>query len=419
MADYPFDVEAVRKDFPILSRQVHGRPLVYFDNAATTQKPRQVIQSLVDYYENYNANIHRALHTLGEEATVAHEEARAKVARFIKSPAGAKSVVFTRNCTEALNLVVNAWGRKFLLPGDEIVLSVSEHHSNLIPWQLIAKEKGAVLRFIDIGEDGKLRRDQMEQLIGPKTRVVSLAHASNVLGINPVREAAALAHQHGAIMIVDAAQSVPNMPVDVGELGCDFFAFSGHKMLGPTGIGVLWAKPELLEAMDPFLGGGEMISRVTLEDATWNEIPYKYEAGTPNIADAIALGAAVDYLEAIGLENVRKQEKLLVGYALEKLRELPEVVIYGPESAEDRTGVVTFNYGDIHPHDLGQFLDRYGVAIRAGHHCAQPLMRRLDCVATARASFYLYNTKAEIDVLVDSLQAAGRYFRTEKAPAIR
>jgi cysteine desulfurase/selenocysteine lyase len=412
-----FDVEAVRRDFPILKRQVHGKPLVYLDNAATTQKPRQVIDALVNYYENYNANIHRGLHKLAEEATTAYEDSRAKMGRFIKSPAGARSIVFTRNCTEALNLVANAYGRRFLQPGDEIVTSVLEHHSNLVPWQLIAKERGAVLRFIDIDDEGRLRVDQLEQVIGPKTKIVSLVHASNVLGINPVREAAAIAHQYGAVMVVDAAQSVPNMPIDVTDLGCDFLAFSGHKMAGPTGIGVLWAKPELLEAMDPFLGGGEMISRVTLEESTWNEIPYKYEAGTPNIADGIALGAAIDYLEALGMENIRAHEKALTAYAIEKLSAIPEVTIYGPKDPEERVGVVAFNYGDIHPHDVGQVLDQYGVAIRAGHHCAQPLMRRLDCVATARASFYLYNTFAEIDVLVESLTEAGRFFTAPELPA--
>ena len=414
-----YNVEEVRKDFPILKRQVHGKPLVYLDNAATTQKPRAVIDALVNYYENYNANIHRGLHKLAEEATTAYEDARAKVARFIKSPAGARSIVFTRNTTESLNLVANAWGRRFLQPGDEIVLSVVEHHSNLVPWQLIAKEKGAKLVFADINGDGKITVEELERVIGPKTKLVSLVHASNVLGINPVREAAALAHQHGAIMVVDAAQSVPNMPIDVTDLGCDFLAFSGHKMAGPTGIGVLWGKPELLEAMDPFLGGGEMISRVTLEDSTWNEIPYKYEAGTPNIADGIALGAAIDYLEGIGMENVRAHEKALTAYAIEKLSAIPEITIYGPLNAEERVGVVTFNYGDIHPHDLGQVLDNYGIAIRAGHHCAQPLMRRLDCVATARASFYLYNTFAEIDVLVEALHEVGRYFKVEKAEIAR
>ncbi|MPZ49353.1 MAG: SufS family cysteine desulfurase [Dehalococcoidia bacterium] len=414
-----FDVDTLRKDFPILSRQVHGQPLVYLDNAATTQKPRQVIDSLVHYYENYNANIHRGLHKLAEEATEAYEGSRAKVARFIKSPEGARSVIFTRNCTESLNLVANAWGRKFLNAGDEIVLSVLEHHSNLVPWQLIAKEKGAVLKFVDIDGEGRLRVDQLEQLIGPRTKIVSLVHASNVLGINPVRYAAELAHRQGAIMVVDGAQSVPNMPVDVGDLGCDFLAFSGHKMAGPTGIGVLWGKPDILEAMDPFLGGGEMISRVLLEESTWNELPWKYEAGTPNIADGIALGAAVDYLEGIGMENVRAHEKSLAAYAIDRMSALPEVTIYGPKDPEERVGVVAFNYGDIHPHDLSQVLDQRGIAIRAGHHCAQPLMRRLDCVATARASFYVYNTFAEIDKLVEALEGAGRFFDPDAAAAAR
>jgi len=410
-----FDVEAVRKDFPILQRQVHGRPLVYLDNAATTQKPRQVIDALVDYYENHNANIHRGLHKLAEEATEAYEGARAKVARFIRAPEGARSIVFTRNATESINLVANAWGRKNLQAGDEIVLTVMEHHSNIIPWQLIAREKGAVIRYIDIDDDGRLRRDQIEALIGPRTKMVAMVHASNVLGINPVAEVAAMAHRHGALMLVDGAQSVPNMPIDVAELGCDFLAFSGHKMAGPTGIGVLWARPELLESMDPFLGGGEMISRVTLEGATWNEVPYKYEAGTPNIAGGIALGAAVDYLENLGMANVRAHEKALTAHALERLSALPEVTVYGPKSADERVGVVAFNYGDIHPHDLGQVLDQAGVAIRAGHHCAQPLMRRLGCVATARASFYLYNTPAEIDTFVKALGEAGRFFAPQPA----
>jgi cysteine desulfurase/selenocysteine lyase len=414
-----YDVEQVRKDFPILERKVHGHPLTYLDNAATTQKPRQVIDALVDYYSNYNANIHRGLHKLAEEATTAYEEARGKVARFIKSPAGVRSIVFTRNATESINLVANAWGRRFLQPGDEIVVSVIEHHSNLVPWQLIAKEKGARLRFIDIDDNGRLRRDELADVIGPKTKIVTMVHASNVLGINPVREAAELAHRHGALMLVDAAQSVPNMPVDVSDLGCDFLAFSGHKMAGPTGIGVLWAKPELLEAMDPFLGGGEMISRVTLEDSTWNEIPWKYEAGTPNIADGIGLGVAVDYMESLGMANVRQHEKALTAYAIDRLSSLPEITIYGPMDPEERVGVVSFNYGDIHPHDLGQVLDNYGIAIRAGHHCAQPLMRRLECVATARASFFVYNTYEEIDRLVDALKEAGRFFAVEETPVAR
>ncbi len=404
-----FDVETVRKDFPILQRQVHGRPLVYLDNAATTQKPRQVIDELVRYYETYNANIHRGLHTLAEEATDAYEGARLKVANFIKAP-GPEGVVFVRNTTEAINLVASAWGRRFLQPGDEIVTSVIEHHSNLIPWQQIARERGAVLRFLDIDDEGRLRRDEIEQVIGPKTKMVALAHASNVLGINPIEDIVAIAHRYGALVCVDGAQSVPHMPVDVGALGCDFLAFSGHKMLGPTGAGVLWGRPELLEAMDPFLGGGSMISRVTMEDATWNDVPHKFEAGTPDIAGAIALGYAVDYLEGLGMANVRAHEQALTTYALDKLGSVPGVEIYGPRTAADRVGVVSFNYGEVHPHDLSQVLDQFGVAIRAGHHCAQPLMRRLGCVATARASFYVYNTYAEIDVLVEALAEAGRFF---------
>ena len=414
-----FDVEAVRKDFPILQRQVHGKPLVYLDNAATTQKPRQVIDALVHYYEHYNANIHRSNHMLGGEATEAYEAVRDKVARFIKSPYGGQSIVFTRNTTEAINLVANAWGRKFLNAGDEIVLTISEHHSNIIPWQLIAKEKGAKLRYIDIDDEGRLRREQFAELIGPKTKLVALAHASNVLGINPVREITALAHQQGALVLVDGAQSVPHLPVDVAELDCDFLAFSGHKMCGPTGAGVLYARPELLDAMPPFLGGGSMISRVQLEDATWAEAPNKFEAGTPDIADVIGLGAAVDYLSALGMEDVRAHEKEITGYALERLSSLPEITIYGPKNVEERIGVVSFNLGDVHPHDVGQVVDSFGVAIRGAHHCAQPLMRRLDCAATARASFYIYNTKAEVDLLVSALQEAARYFSVQQAEIAR
>ncbi|HWO73284.1 MAG TPA: cysteine desulfurase [Dehalococcoidia bacterium] len=415
-----FDVEAVRKDFPILSRQVHGKPLVYLDNAATTQKPRAVIEALVDYYERYNANIHRSLHTLASEAEEAYEKAREKVAGFIKSPYGARSIVFVRNTTEGINLVASAWGHAFLEAEDEIVLTIAEHHSNLVPWQRIAQEKGARLRFIDVDDEGRLRLDQAKELIGPRTKMVALAHASNVLGIHPVREVIALAHAQGALVLLDGAQSVPHMPVDVRELDCDFLAFSGHKMVGPTGVGVLYGRPELLEAIDPFLTGGSMISRVRLEDTTWNEVPYKFEAGTPNVADVIGLGAAVDYLEALGMENVRAHEKQLTAYAMERIGSVPGVTIYGPRDPEQRIGVVSFNYGDVHPHDLSQVLDQYGVAIRAGHHCAQPLMRRLDLVATARASFYVYNTRAEVDVLVDALKEAGRYFAVpEQAPVVR
>ncbi len=409
-----FDIERVRADFPILSREVHGRPLVYLDNAATTQKPRAVIDALVHYYEHYNANIHRGIHALAEEATARYEETRQKVADFIGAP-GPECIVFTRNTTESINLVANAWGRKNLGPGDEIVLSVMEHHSNLVPWQLLAKATGARLHHIDIDDEGQLVWDDVERLIGERTKLVAITEMSNVLGtINPVRQIAELAHQRGALVLVDGAQSVPHLPVSVsasGGLDCDFLAFSAHKMLGPTGVGVLYARRELLEEMDPFLGGGEMIRRVRLEEATWNDVPWKFEAGTPNIGDVCAFGAALDYLQGLGMENVRAHEVELVREALRRLSQIPGLTIYRPESPEPRGGVVAFNLDGVHPHDLGTVLDRYGVAIRAGHHCAQPLMARLDVVATARASFYVYNKVEELDALVEGIQAAARLFR--------
>ncbi len=404
------DVQRVRDDFPILKRSVHGRPLVYLDNAATTQKPRAVIDALVHYYENYNANIHRGLHALSEEATARYEGVRQKVARFIGAPSP-EGIVFTRNTTESLNLVAHAWGRKNLRPGDEIVLTVMEHHSNLVPWQLLAQATGAELRFVDIDDGGCLLWDHFERLVGPRTRVVAVTHMSNVLGtINPVKDIAELAHSHGAIIVVDGAQSVPHMAVDVEALECDFMAFSAHKMLGPTGVGVLYARQGLLEEMDPFLGGGEMISRVLLEKSTWNDVPWKYEAGTPNIADVIASGAAIDYLQALGMDAVRSHEKEITAYALDALASLPDVVVYGPRDPEVRGGVVAFNLGDLHPHDVGTVLDQYGIAVRAGHHCAQPLMRRLGCVATARASFYVYNRLDEVDTLLEGVREAERFF---------
>jgi len=405
-----FDVEAVRGDFPILQRTVHGKPLVYLDNAATTQKPVAVIDALVEYYERYNANIHRGLHTLAEEATARYEETRSKVAGFINAPA-TEEVIFTRNTTESINLVAHAWGRKYLRPGDEIVLTVMEHHSNLVPWQLLAKAVGAVLRFVDINEEGRLLWGDWERLIGAKTKLVAVTHMSNVLGtINPVKEIAALAHQRGALVLVDGAQSVPHLPVDVQELDCDFLAFSSHKMLGPTGVGVLYARRSVLEGMDPFLGGGEMISKVTLEESTWNELPWKYEAGTPNIADVVAFGAAIDYLRGLDMESVRAHEVDLAGYALDVLGRIPELVIYGPRDAASRGGVIAFNLGDLHPHDVGTVLDSYGIAIRAGHHCAQPLMKRLGVVATARASFYVYNRREEINALAEGIREVARFF---------
>ncbi len=404
------DVERIRRDFPILARKVHGRPLVYLDNAATTQKPRQVIDALVGYYEGYNANIHRGLHTLAEEATTAYEDARAKAARFIGAPS-AEEIVFTRNTTESINLVANAWGRANLKPGDEIVITAMEHHSDIIPWQLVARATGASIKVIPIDDEGELDWGATERLIGPRTRVVAAAHMSNVLGtINDVRRLVELAQESAAITVIDGAQSVPHMPVSVAELGCDFLAFSSHKMLGPTGVGVLYGRRDLLETMDPFLGGGEMIRRVQYETATYNDPPWKFEAGTPNIADVIAFGAAIDYLQALGMEHVRTHEIELTSYALQQLSELEGITIYGPRDATRRGGVVAFNYGEIHPHDLGQILDGYGIAIRAGHHCAQPLMRRLDVVATARASFYVYNTREEIDALAEGIKASQAVF---------
>ncbi len=406
-----YNVDAIRDDFPILRRQIHGKTLVYLDNAATTQKPRQVIDALVHYYEHYNANIHRGLHTMAEEATAAYEQARLKAGRFINAALPEQEIIFTRNTTESINLVANAWGRRFLKPGDEIVVTAMEHHSNLVPWQMIAHETGATIQVIDIDDEGRLRPEDIESAIGERTKIVALTQMSNVLGtINPVKEIAARAHRFGAIVVVDAAQSVPNMPVDVQDLDCDFMAFSSHKMLGPTGVGVLYGKRDLLLAMDPFLGGGEMIKRVTYESSTYADLPNKFEAGTPNIADVIALGAAVDYLEGIGMDAIREHEIAITQYAIDRLSALPGITIYGPKDAAEKGGAVTFNYGDIHPHDLSQVLDQHAIAIRAGHHCAQPLMRRLDCVATARASFYLYNRPDEVDALIEGIRASDRIF---------
>lgn len=408
---HPIDVEAIRRDFPILNRQIRGKPLIYLDNAATSQKPACVIDALADYYTQYNANVHRGIHTLAEEATVAYEEARQKVARFIGA-ASPSSIVFTRNTSEAINLVAYTWGRTHLKKGDRILLTEMEHHSNLVPWQLLAKETGAELAFIGMFHDGTLNLDELEALIWKQTKLVCMTQMSNVLGtINPVKRIAEVAHKNGALILIDGAQSVPHLPVDVVDLDCDFLAFSSHKMLGPTGIGVLYGREELLEEMPPFLGGGEMIREVRFDRATWNDIPWKFEAGTPNIADAIAFGAAIDYLNGIGMARIREHEEGLTQYVLEAFYKLDDVTIYGPKDAHMRGGVIAFNYAGVHPHDLGTFLDNEGIAIRAGHHCAQPLMRRLGVVATARASFYLYNCEEEIDLLVGALKKAKRFFQ--------
>jgi cysteine desulfurase / selenocysteine lyase len=405
------DVHRIRKDFPILERQVYGKPLVYLDNAATSQKPRRVIDALVNYYENYNANIHRAVHCLGEEATAAYEEARAKVAKFINAPSP-ESIIFTRNTTEAINLVAYTWGRANVREGDEILLTHMEHHSNLIPWQRLAAEKGASVRYIDLTDTQTLALDGLENLFDARTRIAAMPHVSNSLGtVNPVERIAAEARRNGTLFLVDGAQGAPHLPVDVQAIGCDFYAFSAHKMLGPTGVGVLYGRPELLEEMEPFLGGGEMIRKVTYEGATWNDLPWKFEAGTPNIADVIAFGAAIDYLSELGMENVREHEVEITDYALTRLSQMEGMVMYGPPDARERGGVVSFNFGDLHPHDIGTVLDHHGVAIRAGHHCTQPLMRTLGVSGTARASFYVYNTPEEVDVLVEALEAARDFFK--------
>jgi len=408
----PYNVQKVREDFPILKRIVNGKQLVYLDNAATSQKPQQVIDALERFYSEYNANIHRGIYKISEEATAAHEEARAKIARFINAR-HPEEIVFVRGTTEGINLVAHSWGRPNIGLGDGIMLTEMEHHSNIVPWQLLAREKGAALKYVGITDDGFLRREDFAQHIESEgVKLFCIAHASNVLGtINPVREMTREGHKHGCRVLVDAAQSVPHMPVDVQDLDCDFLAFSGHKMCGPTGIGVVYAKKELLEEMVPFHGGGEMIREVHLYEATWKDPPYKFEAGTVNIAGAIGLGTAVDYLSHMGMRNIRTHERELTEYALEKLSKIRGMDIYGPKDSHVRGGVVSFNLGDIHAHDMASLLDEDGIAVRAGHHCAQPLMERLGVPGTTRASFYLYNTEEEVDRLAESLERAGRIFK--------
>ena len=404
------NVHRVRKDFPILERTVYGKPLVYLDNAATSQKPTSVIRALTEYYERYNSNVHRGVHALSMEATDRYEEARRKVAGFIGAPS-AESVIWTRNVTEAINLVAYSWAGKNVHEGDNIVTTQMEHHSNLVPWQRVADANGAELRIVPLNRDGTLDLTDIDSIITTSTRLLAFTHMSNTLGtINPAERLIAKARSVGATVLVDAAQSVPHMPVDVVELDCDFLGFSGHKMLGPTGIGALYAKPEVLESMEPFLTGGEMVLQVWNERATWNELPMRFEAGTPNIADAIALGAAVDYLQDLGMDNVREHEKQITAYALSRFREIEEVDVYGPDDPEIRGAIFSFHSDSVHPHDLGTFLDREGVAIRTGHNCTMPLMREMGIAATARASFYVYNLEEEVDFLVDTLKAALRYF---------
>ncbi|EJO7714727.1 cysteine desulfurase [Listeria monocytogenes] len=404
------DIQKIRADFPILDQEINEKPLAYIDNAATSQKPKQVIEALTHYYEFDNANVHRGVHTLAARATDAYESARGKVAKFIHAREVAE-IIFTRGTTSAINLVVDSYAEANIEAGDEIVISYLEHHSNLIPWQQLAKRKGAVLKYIELEEDGTISVEQAKKTIGEKTKIVALAHVSNVLGtITPIKEIAAIAHQFGAVILVDGAQAVPHMEVDVVDLDADFYAFSGHKMMAPTGIGALYGKRELLDAMEPTEFGGEMIDFVELYDSTWKELPWKFEAGTPIIGGAIALGAAIDYLAEVGLENIHAHEQALASYAMEEMSKIEGITIYGPKDASKRCGLVTFNLEGAHPHDIATILDEDGVAIRAGHHCAQPLMKWLDVSSTARASFYIYNTKEEIDALIDGLKLTKEYF---------
>ena len=405
--------EEIRKHFPILDQTVNEHPLVYLDSAATSQTPVQVIDAISNYYLHNNSNVHRGVHTLGNRATDDYEGAREKVRKFINAE-HLEEIIFTRGTTASLNLVASSYGRDFVKEGDEIVITYMEHHSNIIPWQQVAKETGATLKYIDLEEDGTISLEAVKEAVTDKTKVVAMTYASNVLGtINPIKEITEIAHAHGAVMVVDAAQAAPHLPIDVQELNCDFLAFSGHKMAGPTGIGVLYGKKALLEEMEPVEFGGEMINFVHLYDSTWAELPAKFEGGTPIIAGAVGLGAAIDYLEEIGLENIARHEQELVEYALQEMQKIEGLEVYGPLDATKRAGLVTFNVEGVHPHDLATVLDMNGIAIRAGHHCAQPLMKWLDVSATARASFYLYNTKDEIDKLVDGLRMAKEYFGDE------
>lgn len=412
LSDVDLDITRIREDFPILKREVRpGVPLVYLDSTATSQKPLVVIQMMDKYYSSSNANIHRGIHTLAEESTAIYEKARDLVAKFIHA-ASPRQVIFTRNTTESINLVAYSWGRANLKAGDVIVLTEMEHHSNLVPWQILAAERELRLEFIPVDESGLLDLEEYRKLLIFEPRLVTFTHMSNVLGtITPAKEIIQMAHQAGAITLVDGAQSVPHFPVDVQALGIDFLAFSGHKMCGPTGVGVLYGRKELLDAMPPFLGGGDMIRRVHLRSFTPNELPYKFEAGTPAIAEAIGLGAAVEYLGNIDMEKVAAYERQIVGYGLERMEEIPGVKVYGP-SADNKGGVISFTMVGVHPHDISQILDSDGIAIRAGHHCAMPLHEKLNLHATARASFYLYNTLDEVDRLVDSIYKVKHIFGT-------
>lgn len=401
------NITDIREQFPILHQQVNGHDLVYLDSAATSQKPRAVIETLDKYYNQYNSNVHRGVHTLGTRATDGYEGAREKVRKFINAKSTAE-IIFTKGTTTSLNMVALSYARANLKPGDEVVITYMEHHANIIPWQQAVKATGATLKYIPLQEDGTISLEDVRETVTSNTKIVAVSHVSNVLGtVNPIKEMAKIAHDNGAVIVVDGAQSTPHMKIDVQDLDCDFFALSSHKMCGPTGVGVLYGKKALLENMEPAEFGGEMIDFVGLYESTWKELPWKFEAGTPIIAGAIGLGAAIDFLEEIGLDEISRHEHKLAAYALERFRQLDGVTVYGPE---ERAGLVTFNLDDVHPHDVATVLDAEGIAVRAGHHCAQPLMKWLDVTATARASFYLYNTEEEIDKLVEALQKTKEYF---------
>lgn len=401
-------IASVREQFPILHQEINGHPLVYLDNAATSQKPQVVIDAIKRYYEWENSNVHRGVHTLGSRATDAYEGAREKVARFINAESS-EQIIFTRGTTTALNLVASSYARSVCGPGDEIVLTEMEHHSNLIPWQQAAIAVGATLKYIPLQPDGTIRVEDVEALVTERTKVIAIAYVSNVMGVvHPVKQIAEIAHRHGAVIVVDGAQSTPHMKVDVQDLDCDFYALSGHKMCAPTGIGALYGKKALLESMEPIEFGGEMINDVGLYESNWKELPWKFEGGTPIIAGAVGLGAAIDFLEEIGMDAIEQHETQLAAYAMNRISEIDGITIYGPR--ERKVGLVTFNLGDVHPHDVATVLDAQGVAIRAGHHCCQPLMRWLKVSSTARASFYLYNTEEDVDRLVSALIQTKEYF---------
>jgi len=405
--------ENLRKDFPILGRTVRdNKTLVYLDNASTTQKPNQVIDAITDYYRNHNANIHRAVYALAEEATALYEEARDKIAHFINIK-NREEIIFVRGTTEAINLVAYAWGRANVKKDDIIVTTEYEHHSNIVPWQLLTQEKGAKLEYIGMDDNGELILEDLDKYLATgKVKLVTFSLMSNVLGtITDVEKIVSKCKRAGVLTLIDGAQAVPHMPVNIEKLGCDFFAFSGHKMLGPTGIGILWVRKEILQTMNPFHGGGDMIREVHKYETTWNDLPYKFEAGTPNIADVVGFGAAIDYLTKLGMDNIREHEMELTKYALEKLSQVKGLTIYGTKDISKRGGVISFNFADVHPHDVAQIIDEEGIAIRSGHHCAQVLMERLNVAATSRASFYIYNTKEEVDALITSLNKVARIFK--------